>query len=206
MSGFFKPGVESGELGGQPSGDFAKVFTEFLQQLITGQPSQGTPDKVSTGPRGGTIPGTPAADPIDKTEGIMSTLQDLIGGGDITGQAESLQQIIQSDIERGSANLRERFTASGGGSSAGTPAAVAESLFRAEAVPRGALAVGQLESQNRDQMIRALLPILGLAGQFTGLGTPQASTFAFRTPSVAMQVADLARGGGSLAAGVSGGG
>ena len=74
MSGFFKPGVESGELGGQPSGDFAKVFTEFLQQLITGQPSQGTPDKVSTGPRGGTIPGTPAADPIDKTEGIMKQL------------------------------------------------------------------------------------------------------------------------------------
>lgn len=204
--GFFKGGVESGQVGGQPTGDFAKAFTEFLQQLLLGQPSQGTPDQTRNIPGRGTatIKGTPAASPIDKTTGIAGNLMELIGGTDITGQKESLQQLIQADTTRNVADLRERFT--GTGSSAGTPAAVAESLYRSEATPRTALAIGQLDMANRAQQLQALLPLLQLAGAFTGMGTSQASNYAFQTPSGAQQVADLLQGTGGLISGIKGGG
>jgi len=203
--GFFKGGVETGQVGGQPTGDFAKAFTEFLQQILLGQPSQGTPDREIKLPgRTATVKGTPAASPIDKTTGIAGNLMELIGGTDITGQKESLQQLIQADTTRNIADLRERFT--GTGSSAGTPAAVAESLYRAEATPKAALAIGQLDMANKMQQLQALLPLLQLAGAFTGMGTPQASNYAFQTPSSAQQVADLLQGVGSVASGVKGGG
>lgn len=207
MGDFFKSGVESGELGGDPKGQFAQGFTDFLGQLFGLQPSGGTPARtVKSGGMTVTKAGTPSGDPISQTEGIAGTIQDLLAGPNIAGTGESIQKIIESDIDRGAANLRERFTASGGGSSVGTPAAVAESLFRAESAPRAGVALAQLDIQRRDSILKALAPLLGLGGTFTGMGTPQAGSYAFQTPSTASQLADLAKGVGSVAGGVSGGG
>ena len=112
--------------GGGAAGPVAEDFAKFLQGIFSGG--------------GGLGPGN---DPTGQTTAIMKALNELIAGPDVRGQQSAVQQVIQQDTERQTANLRERFTSGGG--SRGTPSAVAEGLFRSNVTPRIATAVGDLE-------------------------------------------------------------
>lgn len=210
--------IQTVESGGGAAGPLSDVFiNDFLAPLVFG----GSPDpnaaerarltEITSTPRGAkfgpaqkvvhhkageALAALPAApSPVDRTRGIMGTIQNLIGGIDTTGLGQSLESLIQQDIESGAANLRERFTSSGAGSSVGTPAAVAESRFRAQAAPRATLAVGQLEQQNRAQQLQAILPILQIIAALSGRGIPQAQTNVIAQPNPFLQL--LSAGGGA---------
>ncbi len=198
--------VQTGEVGGTPaSGTFAEAFTDFLSQILLGQPlnKKGEVSRQQL-PSGKTmVTEGEYTDPIDRTQGIGNVIQDLISGPDISGMEDSLSKLIQTQKGRDVAELRERYTAAPGGTSKGTPAAVSESIYRADVAPKEAMAIGDLRMQAMQQQLAALMPLLQLAGGFTGLGTPQASTYAFQQPSSLQQWADLFSGasevGGSIA-------
>lgn len=117
------------------------------------------------------------------TMGIAGFLNDILAGG-AGNLGGSLADMIHKDTERQSADLRARFTAAGG-TSFGTPAAYAESLFRADAAPRAALGIGDLQ-------LRTLLPLLQLTGGLADRGISQRQTLA--TPSPFSQILGAAGG------------
>src|SRR3972149_5710848 len=119
--------------GGGPAKPLGEDIVSMLRALIAGE---GTPE----GSLFGRISGR---DPLGQTGDIMSGISRLLEPVNVAPTGEALQQIIQRDTERGAADLRSRFGAAGG-VSLGTPAAYAESLFRAEAAPRAATAMGEL--------------------------------------------------------------
>ncbi len=132
--------------------------------------------------------------PPDRRQGIENSpifqnLMSLIEGPDITGSEDSLRQLIEQDTEKQAANLRERFTA--GGSSAGTPAAVAESRFRAEAGPRAGVAVQQLDFQKRQQQIALISQLLGITSGFGAQGFPAAENVVTQQPGALDVLATL---------------
>jgi hypothetical protein len=88
-----------------------------------------------------------------------------------------LQQILQTQQTNDVNSLRSRFGA-GGGTAFGTPAAYAESQYRAQAAPQITSAIGNLQLQ-------ALSPLLAQMGALTQRGTPQAENV-FQ-PSALMQ-------------------
>ena len=71
--------------------------------------------------------------------------------------AQAVRQLLENKASRDIADLRARFGASGG-VSRGTPAAFAESMYRAEALPQIAAAMGDLRQKESaiDQANRAL--------------------------------------------------
>ncbi len=150
------PSTETVESGGGAATGVAGDFASFLQDFLGqgGQPLR--------------------RDPTQQTTGIMQALNELIAGPDVRGEQSAIQQTIQQDTERQTANLRERFTAGGG--SRGTPSAVAEALFRSNVTPKIATAVGNLDLRANQQRIQALFPFLQLLGGFAGRGVPQATT------------------------------
>ncbi len=148
------PETETITSGGGAAGPVADDFADFLQGILGG--------------------GGPGSDPTGQTTAIMKALNELIAGPDVRGQQSAIQQTIQQDTERQTANLRERFTAGGG--SRGTPSAVAEALFRSNVTPKIATAVGDLDLRANQQRIQALLPFLQILGGFAGRGVPQAGT------------------------------
>ena len=131
--------------------------------------------------------------------GAFDTINQLVSGTDVSGMGKSIESIIQGDVSRGAADLRERFT---GGSAAGTPAAVAESLYRAEAAPRAGLAIGQLDLQRKGQQAAFLSTIMNLIASMSGKGISQAQTNAFWDPGMAANIAGLLAGGGQAASGI----
>lgn len=137
----------------------------------------------------------------DSTQTVAGNIGELIGGFDVSGMGKSLQQLIQQDTERGSSAIRERFGQTG--TTAGTPAAVGEALFRAEAVPRGALALGQLDIANRQAQLQAIMPILQLSGQFAGLGTPQRTANVLVEPNPFVQGLQALGGAASFLPGLA---
>jgi len=112
---------------------------------------------------------------------VAGNLGELIGGFDVSGMGKTLQELIQREETRGVSALRERFGQTG--TTAGTPAAVGEATFRAETGPKGALALGQLDIQNRQQQLAAIMPILQLSGMFAGMGTAQRRADVISEPS-----------------------
>lgn len=188
--GFLKPDITTTEAGGGAAKPLGEDFISFLTSGLQG------------GFGGRRSPG-------DQTSIIAQALNDLIGGGDIdsSGEREALQQTIQQDTARQVADLRERFTATGG--SSGTPAAVAEGLFRSNVTPKLATALGGLDFRNRQQAsqerLSALIPILQLFGGLSSRGIPQAfsQNIVTESPFVTgtQALAGLAQAGGSLAGG-----
>jgi hypothetical protein len=139
------------EKGGGPSVGLANDFVSGLQSLLFGGGGMGAP---IAGARAG------AADPMGQTTGMMGILSSLLspGAGEMGG---AMSEMISKQNERDVAGLRARYGASGG-MGFGTPAAYAESLYRAEAAPRATMAVGNLQLQALQQ----LLPIFtSLAGK-----------------------------------------
>ena len=168
--------------GGGAAAPVAEDFAGFLQGILGG--------------------GGPNADPIGQTTAIMKALNELIGGVDVRGQQSAIQQVIQQDTERQTANLRERFTAGGG--SRGTPSAVAEGLFRSNVTPRIATAVGDLELRSNQQRIQALLPFLQILGGFAGRGVPQAGTDVIVKPGGLETATGLAVAGSEIFGNIKG--
>ena len=223
--------VETVEHGGRPAGPLAEDFVKILQNFLqTGQfGTVATPStregiaareqaRINRGIFGAAAPHL-ARDPkfeamfreaefgpgsssnaIGRSLGAFDTINKLISGTDITGMGKSLESIIESDIGRNVADLRERFTAGGGGG-IGTPEAVAESLFRSEALPRKTMALGQLDIQSKQQQLAALMPLLQLIAQMSGMGIPQAQSSAFFDPGA---FAQFMSGLGGVAKGVAG--
>jgi hypothetical protein len=208
-------GTTTQTVGGGAAAPFGEEFiNNFLYQILFGPgagPSvAGKPMPVEGKVFPGGVKYTTSADkqaqsrPFDMTQGIAGQLMKLVGGRDITGEKESLASLIESDIGRGVADIRERFTAGSGGG-LGTPGAVGEALFRSEAVPRKALAIGQLETQNIMQQLQAILPLLQLMGGITGMGIPQASVV--QKPGLFGEIlgplAGAATGAGSILQGIN---
>lgn len=133
------------EIGGGPTVGLANDYVSALQQLLNtgGLGAAGSPDG----------PGTAGG-----VAGILSSILSP-GAGKIGGAyADILSKQQQRDIN----GLRARFGASGG-AAFGTPAAFAESQYRAEAAPQITTQIGQLQLQ-------ALMPLLSQIGQFSGMG------------------------------------
>ena len=144
--------------------------------------------------------GVGADNAVGRSMGAFDTINQLVSGTDISGMGKSIESIIQGDVTRGAADLRERFT---GGTAAGTPAAVAESIYRAEAAPRAGVAIGQLDLQNKGQQAAFLSTIMNLIAAMSSKGISQAQTNAFWDPGMAANIASLLAAGGQSVAGVA---
>lgn len=150
-------GTKTREVGGGPAVGLANDLVSLLQGSLFGnfggQPTAGQRFNQ--------------ANPVGSTGGIANILQNILGEGAGT-LGGSLSEMISRESNRNIADLRARFGA-GGGAAFGTPAAFAESMFRAEAAPRTALGIGNLQLQ-------ALLPLLQLSGGLAGRGITQRQT------------------------------
>lgn len=84
-------------------------------------------------------------------QNVLNTLaaQDRAGPYTNTPGAQAAAALIERENARQVADLRARFGAQGGGAAAGTGAQYAEALMRAEASPRAALAVNQINQQEQ---------------------------------------------------------
>lgn len=133
--------------------DLVSAFRSLLQGNYGGQPGPGQRYD--------------AANPVKSTNDFLGSITDILSpGGGRAGAG--LTETINRQSGRDVADLRARYGA-GGGMSFGTPAAYAESLYRAEAAPRAAVAVSQTQ-------LSALLPLLNLMAQLAGRGVSQRST------------------------------
>ncbi len=175
-------GPETITSGGGAAAPVADDFANFLQGILGG--------------------GGPNQDPTGQTTDIMKALNELIAGPDVRGQQSAIQQTIQQSSDRQVADLRERFTSSGG--SQGTPSAVAEGLFRSNVTPKIATAVGDLDLRANQQRIQALLPFLQILSQFAGRGVPQAGTDTIINPSGLETAAGLAVAGSEVFGNIKG--
>ncbi|KKL84402.1 hypothetical protein LCGC14_1965100 [marine sediment metagenome] len=184
----YGPSTETVESGGGAATPVAEDFSTFLQNVLAG---------------GGGGQGV-GRSPVEQTSGIMQALNELIAGPDVRGQQSAIQQVIQQDTERQTADLRERFTSGGG--SQGTPSAVAEALFRSETTPRIATAVGDLDLRANQQRIQALMSFLQLLGGFAGRGVPQARTDVLVKPGPFDFITGGVEAGASIAGAAGGGG
>lgn len=199
--------------GGGPATGLADSFVQILQNGLTGNfgPNSSTgpsPDRGGGLFAGFNFPGLSGqgdgqqfnrANPVASTTGIAGTLNDILSGG--AGKlGGALGKLIQTQQTNDIAALRSRFGA-GGGMSLGTPAAYAESTYRANAAPQIATQTGALQLQT-------LLPILQMITSLSGKGIPQAETFA--GPSDFTQFANLlaggAQGAGAILKGLKSGG
>lgn len=149
-------GYKERTVGGGPAKGLAKDFTSFLQNFI----NSGSFGGGTAGQQAG------AANPMGDAAGIFSLLNSIISNPQAD---QSVQTLINKDIERGTNALRARYGASGG-MPFGTGAQVAEGIYQSEQAPRTALAMDQL-AQSR---LGALMPFFQFARDIAGLGIPQA--------------------------------
>lgn len=150
------------EVGGGPATGLADQFVQLLSSILGGNASVGG---GGTGP----MARTDQSNPVGRTAGIAGVLNDILAGG--SGEfGGALKSLITQRQGQDIADLRARFGASGG-TAFGTPAAYAESAYRAKAAPEAATQIGSLQLQ-------ALLPLLQLAGGLSEKGISQRQTIA----------------------------
>lgn len=144
-----------GTVGGGPATGLAKDFTDFLDKGL------------NTGTFGTAAGGAAGGGAMSQTAGFTGVLNDILsqGGGQFGG---ALGELIKQSQSRDIGALRSRFGASGG-MSFGTPAAFAESTYRAHAAPEAATAIGGLQLQAMEPILRSILSL-------SGMGIPQAQT------------------------------
>lgn len=175
-------GTNYKEVGGGPATGLADSLVQLLQSGLSGNFSTGGGGTRSGGPDG--FGGQPSAtdrfaqaDPMGRTQGVMGWLNDILAGG--AGKlGGSINDLFQKQTTRDVGDIRARYGASGG-MSLGTPGATAEALYRSDAAPKGALAIGNLQSS-------ILMPLLQMAMGLAGKGISQRSTVA--SPSVGSQI------------------
>jgi hypothetical protein len=157
-----------------------------------------TPEQRAQLERGGGL--RPDA-PINQTSLVAEALKRQLQGVDLAPTGEALQTIIQRQSERDVADLRARFGASGG-TAFGTPAAVGESLFRAETGPRIAAALGELGLRGQALDAQRVLQLLSIIAQLSSRGVEQARTEVIVSQDPFARFLDTAAGGASAAADV----
>lgn len=175
-------GMKTKEVGGGPATGLADNYVSMLQQLMNsgGMGTAGSPQVGSGGD-------------------IMSVLADILGaGGGKAGGA--INQLLSKQQERDVNNIRARFGMSGG-TAFGTPAAHAESLYRAEAAPHIAQAITGMQLQ-------AIMPLLQQIGGLSQMGIPQRQVIQQKTGlgQALDVVGGLAQTGMQFAGGFSRGG
>lgn len=148
-------GMKQKQVGGGPATGLANDFVGLLQSGL----------RTGTFGTGGATSQFANANPLASTTGIAGVMNDILAGG--AGQiGGSLAQLIQTQQANDVAGLRSRFGV-GGGTAFGTPAAYAESTYRAQAAPQITQAIGGLQ----EGLLGQLLPIIsGLSMK----GIPQA--------------------------------
>lgn len=176
--------TETVRTGDSPAVGLAGNFIDFLEPFLTGSGVGTRPIQMNDGP--------------NRTGGIASILNDILSGG--AGKlGGSLQELVQQSINDEVGAVRARFGASGG-TSRGTPAAVAESVVRSRAAPQLAATVGNLQLQT-------ILPLLQLVQGLSGRGLPQLedSVLVKDNPLITGlgAVSGLARAGGAALQGVN---
>lgn len=172
-----------GTAGGGPATGLAKDYTDWLDKGL------------NTGTFGTAAGGYAGDGAMKDTAGFTGVLNDILskGGGKFGG---ALGELIKMSQERDIGALRSRFGASGG-MSFGTPAAFAESSYRAQVAPQAATAIGGLQLQAMEPILRSILSL-------SGMGIPQAQTFASPNPwlSGLEALGGAASGAGSLIKGI----
>jgi hypothetical protein len=153
-------GYKTSTVGGGPATGLANDWVKFLESgLNTG----------TFGTRGAAGGGA-----MDSTTGIAGVLNEMLGAG--AGKfGDALQSIIGRQQQTDVANIHQRY----GAASVGTPGGVAESLYRAQAAPQSALAIGNLQ-------LKALEPLLAMINQTAQRGIPQAENVI--QPGVGMSI------------------
>lgn len=144
-------GMKTSEVGGGSAKGLADNYISTLQQLLNGggMGTAGSPDAMGS------------------TSNIMSVLTDILSGG--KGKAGSaISELLSKQQGRDVNALRSRFGAVGG-QAFGTPAAYAESLYRAEAAP-------QITSAITGMQLQTILPLLQMITGLSGKGISQAQT------------------------------
>lgn len=192
-------------VGGGSATPTADAFNQFLlQQLNSGQLGQQIGGMLS----GANNPAQ-AFNPLTYQVPNYNTQVDMNNP-----QFAAMQQMLNQQQTQNVANLRERFTAGGGGAR-GSGASMAEAGYLAQAAPQNTLAMGQLADmirmgQQRDlqlqqqdianrmgvafgqqqlgaqQQMNMINQLFGGLGRAQGLGTPQAQTV--QTPSQSSQI------------------
>lgn len=174
-----------GTAGGGPATGLAKDFTDWLDKSL------------NTGTFGTAAGGVAGGNAMSQTAGFTGVLNDILsqGGGKFGG---ALGELIKNSQNRDVGALRSRFGASGG-MSLGTPASFAESSYRAQAAPQEAVAIGGLQLQAMEPILRSILSL-------SGMGIPQASTTISANPwlSGLEALGGAATGAGSLISGIKG--
>lgn len=166
-------GTNFRDVGGGPATGLADQLIQLLQSGLGGDfsapstPSRGR--SIFGGGGTGPLARVNQSNPIGRTEGIAGYLNDILSGG-AGNLGGSLKKILDTQSTRDVADLRSRFGA-GGGVSLGTPAAYAESLYRADAAPKSAVAIGSLQSS-------VLGPLLQMIASLAGKGVSQRETVA----------------------------
>jgi hypothetical protein len=156
----------------QPLGEDLLSLFSFL---VTGQqPTQEAAPTGLGGRLGGLFGGT-GRSPVDQTSAVAQGLNRVLTAPDLAPTGTALQEIIQRESGRNIADLRSRFGASGG-TSLGTPAAVAESLFRAETGPRIAATLGELGLRGQQLDANKVLSLLQIIASLGARGIPQSRT------------------------------
>lgn len=145
------------EIGGGPAVGLANDTVSSLQSLLNG----------------GGIGTAGSPNPMGSTGNIMKVLRDILsaGGGDA---GNAISQLINKSQDRAVQGLRARFGASGG-AAFGTPAAFAESQYRAEAAPQTAQAISGLQ-------MNAIQPLLNMILQLSGKGITQRQIVQQKSP------------------------
>jgi len=133
--------------------------------------------------------------PEERTARIGENLSSLAEGFS-PELGESIQSLVERDVERQSARIGERF-GGGGLLFGGSPGANAEALFRAEAAPQATIQATEALRQN----LAAILPFFGLGAQQTALATPQAQTVL--QPDIFSQIGSGLLGAANLGVGIA---
>lgn len=188
------PKTKAVEHGGGAAAGLSGDFINFLDSFI-----KGTPGGAQANP----MAQTAEANPLGNTNDISSNIRSLLGGNTNFGDmGASLTSLIQKQQGEDVANLRERYTASGAGSSVGSPAAGAEALYRSQAAPQAAMAMGNLSLQT-------LMPLLQMISGTANKGISQKTSDLVVSPDVMTQLAQglsgLAQGGGAFLQGMNAG-
>lgn len=178
-------GLKTRELGGGAATGLSDNFIGMLQSLMNsgGTGTAGSPDAMGS------------------TGNIMSVLSDILAGGQ--GKAGSaISQLLSKQQERDVNGLRSRFGV-GGGTAFGTPAAFAESQYRAEAAPQITQAITGLQLQAMAPILQAIYGLSQkgtsqrqLVQQKTGLG--QALDVVGNVAQTAAKYAPMAFSSGGL--------
>lgn len=164
-------GAKSEAIGGGPAVGLADNYVNVLQSLLNGGGigTAGSPDAIGT------------------TNDIAGVLRSILAG-EKGGPGSAIVQMLSKQQTRDTNAIRSRFGANGG-AAFGTPAAYAESLYRAEAAP-------QITSAITDLQLKAFLPLLNQIGGLSQLGIPQRQMIQKRS-GFAQALGTLAQIGGS---------